>query len=255
MSRIQTRATIYYAVMAVILLILVTMFQQNFLPEGLSHQIGHNSEAFLFAILVPAEIQLLRGRARTPGLLGIMGGIGLVLIGFGLLLKSAGLAPTLVTLNEPVIASGFVMLYLCLPRSRAIAIAVTVLTVLYVITFFNTGFVLDQAESLVPLALVGPALDIFDRTILQPSEPDEPALRVAWMVALLVVVIALIPAASWAREDLHGGPRYTIDCMQRAAEGYWGWLLVHLYFSYWLGSLWRGTQAADHRVGQPVPTA
>lgn len=148
---------------------------------ALRTKIGHNSEAFLFAILVPAEIQVLRGLTRTRFLLGAMVIVGMVSIALGLMLKSADIAPTLVTLNEPIIAAGFVLLYLCLPRSRAIAIAIAVLTVLYIIIFFNTGFVLDQAESLVPLALVGPALDIFDRTILQPFQPEESALRVGWM--------------------------------------------------------------------------
>jgi hypothetical protein len=253
MNRTSSRAAIFYVGMALLLLVLVTKFQANFLPSGLSSQIGHNSESVLFAIIVCAEIQLLRGRRRTPALLVAMVVIALALIGLGLLLEDADLASSIVTLNESLIGSGFVLLYLCLPRSRATAIAVTVLVALYVIIFFNTGFVLDQAESLVPIALAGPALDIFDRTILQPSEPDQPMLRVFWMAALLVLVICLMPAASWARDDLHGGLRYTIDYLQRAAEAYWGWLLVHLYFSYWLGSRWRGApRAQTGGVQQPV---
>ena len=254
MNRASSRAAIFYVVMAAGLVVLVTKFQANFLPGGLSSQIGHNSEAILFAIVVAAEIQLLRGRRRTPALLAAMVVIAAVLIGLGVLLKDADFRSSIVTLNEPLIGSGFVLLYLCLPRSRATAIAVTVAVALYVIIFFNTDFVLDQAESLVPIALAGPALDIFDRTILQPTEPDQPMLRVFWLALLLVTVICLIPAAAWAREDLHGGLRYTIDYLQRAAEAYWGWLLVHAYFSYWLGSRWRSTpQAETGGVHQPVP--
>ncbi len=254
MNRTSTRSAIFYVGAALLLLVLVTKTQANFLPAGLSSQIGHNSEAILFAIVVAAEIQLLRGRRRTTALLAAMVVVGLALIGLGLLLKGADFRSSIVTLNEPLIGSGFVLLYLCLPRSRATAIAVTVAVALYVIIFFNTDFVLDQAESLVPLALAGPALDIFDRTILQPTEPDQPMLRVFWMAALLVLVICLMPAASWAREDLHGGLRYTIDYLQRAAEAYWGWLLIHAFFSYWLGSLWRrAPEARTGGVHEPVP--
>ncbi len=168
MNRTSSRAAIFYVVMTVGLVVLVTKTQANFLPAGLSSQIGHNSEALLFAIVVAAEIQLLRGRRRTTALLATMVVIGLALIGLGLLLKGADFRSSIVTLNEPLIGSGFVLLYLCLPRSRATAVAVTVAVALYVIIFFNTDFVLDQAESLVPLALAGPALDVFDRTILRP---------------------------------------------------------------------------------------
>lgn len=68
------------------------------------------------------------------------------------------------------------------------------------------------------------------------------------------MAIALVPVASWAREDLHSGLRLTIDYMQRAAEGHWGWLLVHGYFSYWLGSRWRSPQTVE-QLAEPVHIA
>ncbi len=253
MNRTSARVAIFYVVMAVGLLVLVTKFQANFLPSGMSSQIGHNSEALVLAIVVAAEIQLLRGRRRTPALLAAMVVIAFALIGLGLLLKDADLRSSIVTLNEPLIGSGFVLLYLCLPRSRATAVAVTVLVALYVGIFYNTDFVVAQAESLVAIALAGPGLDIFDRTILQPAEPDQPMLRIVWMALLLVGVICLISAYSWVHEDLHGGFRNAIDYLQRGEESFWGWLLIHGYFSYWLGSRWRSTPRAETGgVHQPV---
>ncbi len=239
MNKLSTRSAVFYVLTAIVLLLLVTKTQKQFLPEGVATQIGHNSEAFLFALLVAAQIQVLRRiPISTARLAGMVVG-GAVLIALGLLLKDADLAPTVVTLNEPLIGAGFVLLYLALPRSTMTAVVVTVVVVLYIVIFFDTTFVLDQAESLVPLALAGPALDIFDRTILRPELDDRPGLRLGWMALLLVVVIGLIPAAHWAREDLHGFLRLGIDYAQRAAEAYWGWLLVHAFFSYWLGPIWR----------------
>jgi hypothetical protein len=257
MNRASSRAAIFYVGMGLLLLVLVTKFQANFLPSGLSSQIGHNSESVVLAIVVAAEIQLLRGRRRTPALLVAMVVIAFALIGLGLLLKDADLRSSIVTLNEPLIGSGFVLLYLCLPRSRATAITVAVLVALYVVIFYNTDFVVAQAESLVAIALAGPALDIFDRTILQPTEPDEPGLRIFWMALLLVAVICLIAAYSWVHADLHHGAfRNTIDYLQRGEESFWGWLLIHAYFSYWLGSRWRWTpQAEADGVHQPLPAS
>src|SRR5680860_588033 len=253
MSRITSRSAIFYALTGLVVIILVTKAQQHVLPGGVATQVGHNSEAFLFALLVSAQIQILR---RVPRGSFRLAGIGLgavLLFVLGTLLLHSDLAPTLVTLNEPLIGAGFVLLYLGLPRSHATAVSVTVAVVLFVTIFFDTGFVLDQAESLVPLALAGPALDVFDRTILQPELEDAPGLRLLWMALLLVAAIGLIFAAHWARQDLHGGLRLGIDYLQRAAEAYWGWLLVHAFFSYWLGSMWRSPAADPAReLRQPA---
>ncbi len=244
MTGARARSAVFYVVMAVGLLLLVTKTQKQFLPGGLATQIGHNSEALLFALLVSAEIQVLRGLRGTARLAFV--GVGaVVLVVLGILLLNSDLIPTLVTLNEPLIGSGLVLVYLALPRSPVTGLVSALVVLAVVVVFFDTAVVLDQAESLVPLLLAGPALDVFDRTILQPGRADAPGLRLAWMALLLVVVIALMPAAHWARQDLHGPLRYGIDYAQRAAEAYWGWLLVHLFFSYWLGARWR----TAHRTG------
>jgi hypothetical protein len=216
--------------------VLVTRAQVLLLPDGLATQIGHNSEAFLFAILVCGEIQLLRGRLRTPELLMTMAAVGLLLIGAGLALRASDLGQTLTTLNEPILAAGYLLLYLCLPRSRTTAVLTSLITIAGIVLFFHTSFVLNQAESLVPLVLAGPAIDIVDPHMMDPDQETDRRLLIGWMVGLLVVAIVLMPMASWARSELHGPALSTIDYLQRAAEGYWGWLLVHFYFAFWLGS-------------------
>ena len=103
-----------------------------------------------------------------------------------------------------------------------------------IVIFFDTTLVLDQAESLVPLALAPLALDVFDRTILEPDRPDRPLLRAVWMAGLVVFALAAMALAPWARDDLEGFVPLGIDYAQRAAEAYWGWLLLHVFFAYWL---------------------
>jgi hypothetical protein len=246
MNRVSVRSVIFYVLTGAVLVILMTKTQQHLLPASLARQIGHNSESFLFALLVAAEIQILRPVPRGVGrLVGIVGGAA-VLFALGAFVFYSDLPATVVTLNEPLLGAGFVLLYLGLPRSRATGLAAFLVTVVFVAIFFHTGFVLDQAESLVPLAMTGLALDVFDRTILQPDAEDEPGLRALWMVILVATAIALIPAAAWARPNPEGFLRLTIDYLQRAAEAYWGWLLIHAFFSYWLGSRWRRTTTDLH---------
>src|SRR4051812_43867572 len=109
----RNRAVAFYVVMAAALVLLVTKAQLLILPEGIGTQIGHNSEAFLFAILVCGQIQFLRGRLRTVPLILGMVAVGGLLVGFGLLLRASDLGPTIKTLNEPIVGAGFILLYLC----------------------------------------------------------------------------------------------------------------------------------------------
>ena len=117
MNKVSTRSVVFYVLTAATLLLLVTKTQKQFLPGGIATQIGHNSEAFLFALLVVAQIQILRRTASSSARLAAMVLVAVALIGVGLLLENADIAPTVVTLNEPLLGAGFVLLYLALPRS------------------------------------------------------------------------------------------------------------------------------------------
>jgi hypothetical protein len=173
---------------------------------------------------------------------------GVVLVVLGLSLREAALPGTLTTLNEPVIGAGFLLFYLCLPRSRTTAVLATVSVTLCIAVLFNTTFVLDQAESLVPLVLAGPAIDIFDPRLLGGDSAGSKALWVAWMVTLTLLAVVFIPLGAWARaEDLGASAETTIDYLRRAIEGYWGWLFVHAYFAFWLGARWRSSDSVDRR--------
>lgn len=250
MGKLSARSAVFYVLMVVVLLVLVTKAQKHFLPGFLATEIGHNSEAFVFALLVAAEIQLRRALGPSARLVLAVGG-AVVLVGIGVALLHSSLPPTVVTLNEPFIGAGLVGLYLLAPRSAVSAVVLFVAVVVFVVVFFDTSLVLSQAESLVPLALAGLALDVFDRTILRPGLEDQLGLRLGWMVLLLLVAVGAIFAARAARHHLVGPGPLTIDYLQRAAEAYWGWLLVHLYFSYWLGPLWRRDDS-ERRLAEPA---
>lgn len=222
---------VFNVVVAAFLLIIVTKNLGLLLPSGLATRIGHNSESLAFALLFCASIQFLR-----PALLRLMNpwlvAVPTAAVGFalGLLLEHSSLPPTLVTLNEPVIATSILVLYTTMTRPLRFAPAIGAVALVLTIVFFRTSYVLDQAESMVPLILAPFALDVFDRTILEPGRSDRSGLRAAWCVALVVVGVGFILLAPGARENLHGFLPLAIDYGQRASEAYWGWLLVHLYF-------------------------
>lgn len=254
MGAARTRSIIFYALVAIALLVLVTKTQQQFLPGGLARQVGHNSEALLFAGLVAAELQTLRLLTTRSARWGFIALGAVLLVAGGFLLQGSDLAPTLVTLNEPMIGAGLVLAYLAVPHPFRLAPLASALILATVVVFFDTEMVLDQAESLVPFMLAPLALDVFDRTLTRPDLPDTPGLRLIWMATLVVLVLGSMAIAPWAREDLSNGLRLGIDYSQRAAEAYWGWLLIHFYFGYWLADRWRTSEGtpSDER---PVEAA
>lgn len=245
MTSVRLRGLVFYALVGAALVVLMTRLQQSFLPAGLASQVGHNSEALLFAMLVCGGIQVRRSLAGTSRTWVLTGTAGALVV-LGVLLLQTDWTSSVRTLNEPLIGAGLVLAYTLLPRTPRVGVGFAIVVLAFIVVLFDTALVLDQAESLVPLMLAGPALDVFDRTILQPEREDRPGLRWAWVGLLFAAGLGFMAAASWARQDLEGPLRLGIDYGQRAAEAYWGWILVHVYFGLWLGSSWRST-SVDHR--------
>ncbi len=253
MSRRAVAGLVFYLGGSLALLAIVTGAHRHVLPGGLATQIGHNSEAVCFALLVAALVQFVRprvlGLARPwPATLAL----GAALVASGWLLLESGLNPSLVTLNEAVIGAGLVWVYSMFPRPFRFAPLAALLVLAVIVVFFRTAVVLDQAESLVPLLLAPLALDLADRTVLEPETPDRRVLRLLWMGVLLVTVLGFMAAAPWAREDLSGPLRLGIDYGQRAAEAFWGWILIHGYFGYLLPPALRRPSARDRTSSDGV---
>ncbi|QGN33896.1 hypothetical protein [Microlunatus sp. Gsoil 973] len=257
MTAYRGRTLAFYLLLVVGLSLIVTGTLRVLIPTGVAVRIGHNSESLLFAITFCATAQFLlpwiRARRWSPWIITVPGAV--LCFCFGYIMINSGWPASIVTLNEPVIATGFMLLYASIRRPFRYAPLVAAAILILIVIAFRTGFVLDQAESLVPALLAPLALDVFDRTILEPERKQGQALRLVWMALLLVIALALIPAAEWAREDLHGPIRLGIDYAQRAAEAYWGWLIVHAYFGYWIGTRrgWRRTPS-NARHAEPSPS-
>lgn len=244
MTTYRGKTVAYYCVLAAVLVLIIVGALPRLLPHGIATSIGHNSEAFLFALGFSAIVQFLlpwlRRKRWRPWFVTVPSAVAC--FSFAYFLIESGWPSSIVTLNEPVVAIGLMLLYVCLPRPLRYAPVLSIVVFLSVVIFFHTRFVLDQAESLVPAMLAPLALDVFDRAILEPRRRERSGLRLMWMAVLFAVAIVLIFAAKWARTDLHGPVRLGIDYAQRAAEAYWGWLFVHAYFGLWIGRV-RGWSA------------
>lgn len=236
MPDLRTVRWTYYLLLSAGLVILMSRAQAHVLPAGLASQIGHNSEALLFALLVSASVEFVLPWGRRVGQPWVISAAGAVLLWVGAwLLLQTGWTSSVVTLNEPIIGAGLVLLYITIPRPFRLWPAVFLATAAFIVIFFDTAFVLDQAESLVPFLIAPLALDVFDRCLLDPSQRDRPQLRLTWIGILFAVGISFMLLAPSARDDLGSSLNLAIDYGQRASEAYWGWILVHAYLGFLVG--------------------
>jgi hypothetical protein len=234
--------------LTLILLVLVTKALTHVLPAGLAHEIDDESEAFPIALLFCAYVQYVRRPQQTAGrsLWPVAAGVAVASWIVAWLLLTLSLPSSVATLNESFVAVGAMVLYACLPRPLPWAPALTVVAVVLLIALQSTHFVTAQAESLVPIALLPISFDWADRTILERHVTDTPGRRAFWCLMLV-----LVPLVSRAHIDI-GSTTDVLHYTRRATEGFLGLLLIHLYFSYWLGPLWRGGRES---IGNERPTA
>lgn len=231
-NRLAARSTFFYLAVGLALLALVLRAQYLFVSEGLGARIGHNSEALGLALLICFLVQYVRPWANQPFRASRVIGVFGALMAIYLVLHFAVSTTTVSTLDECFSGAAYVWLYMMIPSRFRSAPAAILIILSVIVVFFDTTFVLEQAESLVPLLIAPLALDVMDKTILEPDLPDRRMLRLAWIVLLAVIGLSFMVAATWARGDLQGAVKYTIDYGQRASEAYWAWILIHLYFGY-----------------------
>ncbi len=235
------RSGIFYGACLLVCAMIIRHDFAEFLPAGLATQIGHNREALGFAILMCATIQWFRpwaARSRYPIPIAAVYGLALWMFGWWLL-NHSGFSSDYTTFSESFFAAGVLAVYVQPPRPLRWGPWLTPLVFILIVVFFNTSLVLDQSENLVMIMLGPVAFDLFDRTILDRNAKDQPRLRLAWCISLVVAWFVFWRLAGVVRPDLSGPIDYGIDYAYRCAEAYWGILLVHVYFSYWLGRAWR----------------
>jgi hypothetical protein len=249
MTRPWARTVMFLAAVALLAQVINQHDLANVLPEKLATEIGHNREALGLALIMVPVIQWFRpwaARRRHPMVPAVL--LAAVLYGFGWwMLHESGWTSDYFTYSESFFGAAFITVYVQAKRPARWGLLVTPAVLASMVVWRESGWVLDQLEDLVMIMLAPLAFDLFDRRILDRSAPDRPGLRLGWCVGLVVLWFGLWRLAAAVRPDLHGPLDYTIDWGYRAAEAYWGILLIHLYFSYWLGRSWldRTPNAAD----------
>ena len=221
----------FYLGCSLVLLALVTQLQKSVLPEGIATQIGHNSETLALALAVVATIQYARPRWLTDRRgehtnWGFVLAIAAVWLALALGVYYLEFAASIGTLNEPLAGATLLTVYLGFRRAWPMAWVVPAAVVLLVVVGHELPLVIAQAETVTSFAAVAIAVDYAQRSILQPRERDS----WAWGYWLF---LAVCPALMLflSRQDIGGAMGAAVSYTARGAEGFWGALLVCLFFA------------------------
>ena len=234
MTSTRIRSAIFYVAGVLVLVVLATKLLTHVLPGKLAHELDDESEALPIAVLFCAYVQFLRvpwaDRLRDLWIVSVALAAAAWVVAW--LLLTLSLPSSIVTLNESFVAVGAMILLACLPRPQPWAPLLSLVLLVVVVAFQSTDFITSQAESAVPIMLTPVALYWADRTILDTAAAPNPLRRLIWCVLLVLVPVV-------ARAHVNVGSHHDVLRFERrATEGFVGLLLVHIFFSYWLGDRW-----------------
>ncbi|MBA2558476.1 MAG: hypothetical protein H0V07_01070 [Propionibacteriales bacterium] len=210
------------------------------LPTTLAIHVAFNSEGYLVALLVAPWIQFARPRlvnSKKQWPITMIAAFACLAVGIWLYrLDAADMPSRFKTLNEAVLAVGFVIPYVQVRRPLPPAVPAGLsLALLALIAFGQSNtLVIGLAEMLGVLVLMPVALDLVDRGILQRDGRTSPAARYAWYAFLVLFPVVCSLTQRLTNTDdgvIIAIAHYT----NRADEAFAGVILVELYFAVGLG--------------------
>jgi hypothetical protein len=252
-SRGKVFAALYYGGLALVLALVLLQLLDDVLGKQLAAHVGHNSEAYLAALVVTAWIQFVRPRlAGTKAEWTVALVVGVALVVVGIVLVQTHLPSRFRTLNEAFIGMGILIPYVQArrPLNKIISYGLPGLALLAVLILGNTGVVKDQAESVMMLILLPIGLDLIDRGILQSDAVTSVRNRFSWYAALILIPVIFVALRKGAHVGGWAGNRMLYS--QRGLEGYIFGFFLEVYLAVFLGWVGRRVIPAHRRSTTPA---
>ncbi len=242
---------LYYGGLALVLALILLQLLDEVVGAKLAAHIGHNSEAYLAALVLSAWIQYARPRlagSRAEWPVALL--VGTVMLVIGIALIQTHLPSRFRTLNEAFIALAVLIPYVQArrPVSRVLSYGLPAVVLLLVLVVGDRGLVRDLAETATMLILVPIGLDLVDRGILQSDAVTSVRARWAWYAALVLIPIVFVALRRGAHVGGWAGNRLLYS--QRGLEGYLAAFIIEIYFAVFLGWVGRRLTPAHRRSGR-----
>jgi hypothetical protein len=249
-------AVLYYGGLALVLTLILLQLLDEVLGAKLATHIGHNSEAYLTALVLAAWIQYARPRlagTRAEWPVALLVGAAMVLVGVALI--QTDLPSRFRTLNEAFIALGVLIPYVQArrPVHPVLSYGLPGLVLLLVLVVGDRGLVRDLAETATMLILIPIGLDLVDRGILQSDAVTSVRARWAWYAALVLIPVVFVALRRGAHVGGWAGNRMLYS--QRGLEGYIAAFFIEVYFAVFLGWVGRRVTPAHRRPGRTAAVA
>ena len=230
MRSARALSVVYYGGLLLLIALIVAQRLDALLPDSLARHVSRNNEGLVLGLLLSAWIQFVRDRLEGPRarLIVAASSVGSLLIAALLLLD--GVPPTLRTLNESFFALAVLVPYVQISRPLpAAAWALPLVALIAPVLGADSGIAVTLAETFAFLLLVPLALDLGDRSILEPQHRRRTVVVVAWLaiVVLVPVVLHLLRP-----EDPQNVAEEVLRYLSRTTEAYVAVVLLHLYFSF-----------------------
>lgn len=230
MDKGRILSAVYYGGLVLLLVLIVTGSLADLVPVIGGH-VSRNSEGLLIALLISAWIEFVRpaiALSSREWMLTAAAAAGC--LACALLLLVDGVPTSLRTLNEAffalVVLLPYVQLTRPLPRP---AWVVPVVAVVVPVLGADSGVAVTLAETFAFLLLIPLALDVGDRSILEPERARNLPLVAGWLLLVIAVPVVLHLVRPDNPENLlEELARY----LSRTTEAYVAVVCLHVYFSF-----------------------
>jgi hypothetical protein len=253
-NRSRIYAILYYGGLALVLALVLLERLDEILGAKLATHIGHNSEAYLGALVLGAWIQFVRPRLtgrRAEWAVALL--VGAAMLAIGIALIQTHLPSRFRTLNEAFIALGVLIPYVQArrPLGRILSYGLPGVVLALVLVVGDRGLVSDLAESAIMLIVVPIGLDLVDRGILQSDAVTSVRARWSWYAALILIPVLFVALHKGAGVGGWAGNR--MQYSQRGLEGYIMAFFIEIYFAVFLGWVGRRVVPQHRRTRAPAP--
>jgi hypothetical protein len=249
-ERARLTRAVFYATVLLLLASIVSGLLPALLPEDVATPGAHNSEGYVILLVLAAWIELVRPRI-APGAWTVTAAASGTSLAVALVLLLGGLPTPLATLNEGFFALAVLIPWLQLPRPvPAPAFALPLVAAAVPVVLHGNDAVVRAAEVLAAFVLFPIALDLVDRSILDPRQPRRLRLLAAWLTGIVVLVLAVHLLRTAEPQNLG---QDLVDFLSRLNEVFIAVFFVHVYFTV-LGMAPGRTRGSPRVPAEPPAT-
>jgi len=230
MREARVVSAVYYGGLLLLVALILSLSLDALLPEQIARPVSRNSEGLVMALLLSAWIQFARPTLHGPHGWPVVAAASAGCLAVAALLLVDGIPTQFRTLNEAFFALAVLVPYVQIARPLPVAAwALPAVALIAPVVGADSDLAVTLAETFAFLLLVPLALDLADRSILEPNRPRRPVTVAAWLVVVVAVPVVLHLVRP---DDPQNLVEEVVRYLTRTTEAYAAVVVLHLSFSF-----------------------